>query len=72
MADCECLPQCPFFNDLLADTPATADMMKKRYCRGAFEKCARYKVFKAKGREFVPKNLFPNMTDKAEQIINSA
>ena len=69
MPNCECLEKCPFFNDKMHDTPATAEMMKSRYCRGAYEKCARYMVFKALGREKVPANLYPNMVDKAKKII---
>jgi hypothetical protein len=41
MADCECLPACPFFNDNMAGMPAMAEMMKKKYCRSQFETCAR-------------------------------
>ena len=69
MAKCECLEKCPFFNDKMQDTPATANMMKSKYCLGNFEECARYMVFKALGREKVPTNLFPNMRDKAKAII---
>ncbi len=69
MSTCECLEKCPFFNDKTKDTPATANMMKSRYCKGHFDQCARYMVFKALGREKVPLNLFPNMTDKARALI---
>ena len=69
MSECECLPKCPFFNDMMADKPATAESMKKRYCLGDNSQCARYMVFKALGREKVPANLFPIQVDKALEII---
>jgi len=49
--------------------PATANMMKKRYCLNDNLQCARYTVFKALGREKVPKDLFPNQIEKAQEII---
>lgn len=71
MPDCECLASCPFFNDKMADMPATAGMMKARYCRGQFENCARFAVFKAKGSAFVPKDLFPNQHQRVQALIDT-
>ncbi len=72
MATCECLEKCPFFNDRMAEIPATATMLKNRYCLGDNSGCARYMIFKALGREKVPPNLFPNHSDKARAIIAAA
>ncbi len=69
MADCECLPKCPFFNDRMKGLSSIKGIMKKRYCLGDNSGCARYKVFKAKGKEFVPPELTPNQMDKAEAIL---
>lgn len=69
MPDCERLQACPFFNDKMADMPAMSGMYKKRYCQGDFLNCARYMVFKAKGLEFIPKDMFPNQQDRARMII---
>ena len=54
MAACECLEGCIFFNDKMAEMPSMADLLKDRYCRGEYASCARYRVFKAIGRENVP------------------
>ncbi len=70
MADCECLPKCPFFHDRMTNMPAVAEMMKKRYCKGDSSGCARYMIFKKLGREKVPADLFPHMKEVAEQIIS--
>jgi hypothetical protein len=69
MADCECLSGCPFFNDKMANMPAMANSYKRKYCRGNFEKCARYMVFKTLGKPKVPADLYPNQQEKAQQII---
>lgn len=72
MADCICLPRCPFFNDRMASKPAMATMYKQQYCQGDSTHCARHIVFTALGREFVPENLFPNQVDRAKQILAKA
>ncbi len=69
MADCELLEKCIFFLDKMENMPATAEIYKDQYCRENNLDCARFMVFKALGREKVPLNLFPNMKDKAQEII---
>ena len=71
MADCECLPACPFFNDKMSGMPAMAEMMKKQYCRSQFENCARFTVRQTLGKENVPGDLFPNQMDRARQLIGA-
>jgi len=66
--ECECLAKCPFFNDQMADKPATAELMKKQYCLSNYENCARYIIFKALGREKVPADLFPNQQYRVDTI----
>ena len=69
MTDCELTPKCLFFNDKMANMPSTANMLKRKYCQGDFENCARYIVCKALGRENVPADLTPSQVDKAKQLI---
>ena len=69
MAECQCVPQCIFFNDKMSGMPAMADMMKQKFCRGDFESCARYKVFKALGSDGVPPDLFPNQEARVRQML---
>ncbi|NDY55143.1 hypothetical protein G3N56_00085 [Desulfovibrio sulfodismutans] len=69
MADCEMIAKCIFFNDKMANMPAMAEMMKKKYCRGDNTKCARYLVCKKLGREKVPADLSPAQTDRAQTIM---
>ena len=69
MSACECLPRCAFFNDRMANMPSVSSMMKRNFCQGDFAACARYKVKVALGSDRVPSDLFPNMPDRAEELI---
>jgi hypothetical protein len=69
MADCELLEKCIFFHDKMENMPGTAEIFKNQYCRENNLDCARFMVFKALGREKVPLYLFPNMKDRAQEII---
>lgn len=69
MADCELLKGCSFFNDKMSIEKGLGAIYKKNYCQGDSSKCARYMVAKKLGREKVPINLYPNMLDRANEII---
>jgi len=69
MNECPSLKNCPFFNDKMKDRPATADVYKKKFCLSNYTECARYKVSKAKGKEFVPIDLYPNQIEKVQNLI---
>ncbi len=69
MADCEMLSKCLFFNNQMANMPAMAEMMKKKYCRGDNTKCARYLVCTRLGREKVPADLTPAQIERAEAML---
>ena len=66
---CECLPDCLFFNDKMVDIQLITDIMKTRYCKGEHWECARFIIFKARGKESVPANLYPHETYRAYSII---
>jgi hypothetical protein len=68
MADCAMTPNCLFFNDKMAHMPSTAEMMKRKYCRGDYTNCARFIVLEALGKEGVPADLAPNETEMAKQL----
>ena len=69
MADCKLLSGCIFFNDKMSNKPGTAEIFKKKYCKGDNSECARFMVFKALGRQKVPSNLYPNQIDRVQEII---
>jgi len=69
MADCELLPKCIFFNDKMASMPVASDLMKKKYCQNDSTACARFMVFSALGREYVPADLYPNDVERAQAVI---
>ncbi len=66
---CECLPRCPFFQDKMANMPRTAEVYKKKYCFGDNTLCARFMVFRARGREAVPPDLFPHERKRARELL---
>jgi len=72
MAECNSLPTCPFFNDRMPDDDQAGLLYKMKYCHADFESCARYQVESALGRKAVPAILYPNMQDRAQEIIASA
>jgi hypothetical protein len=69
MADCECLPKCPFFHDRMASKPATAQLMKNQYCLGDSTGCARHMVFSKIGGANVPADLFPSQKTRVPDIL---
>ena len=69
MADCELLEGCLFFNDKMPMDSGTGLLYKKKYCQGDNSNCARMMVAKILGRERVPTNLYPNMFEKANEMI---
>ena len=71
-ADCELIQKCIFFNNKMQDMPATADIIKNKFCKNDFKTCARYKIAKSLGREKVPADLFPQQAELAEKIINES
>ena len=71
MPKCALTATCIFFNDQMADMPSTAAAFKKIFCEQDFDTCGRYMIFKAIGREHVPKDLFPNQSDRAKELIKA-
>ncbi|NLW47210.1 MAG: hypothetical protein GXY86_07735 [Firmicutes bacterium] len=69
MPECQNLAGCSFFNDRMANMPVTAEMIKRKICKGDNTVCARYMVSKAVGKEHVPANLIPNQLERVEEII---
>jgi hypothetical protein len=70
VAECECLPKCPFFNDKMQNMPSLTSMMKKRYCLEDSSECARHIVFLVLGSEKVPADLYPSQAERAREIVS--
>lgn len=69
MKDCELLKGCLFFTDKMPMEYGLGALYKKKYCLGDNTDCARYLVAMALGRDKVPTDLYPNMSDRAKKII---
>jgi hypothetical protein len=48
----------------------TAEMIKKRLCKGDNAGCARFLVFSALGRENVPADLYPTNMERARLLLS--
>jgi hypothetical protein len=71
MSDCPNTAKCIFFNDRMAGMPSTAELMKKSFCRGDHQACARWMVSQKLGGPSVPADLFPNQKDRAQKLISA-
>ena len=67
---CICLPTCPFYNDKMANMPVTAERMRQHYCLTDNQDCARFIMRNALGDERVPRDLFPDQTERAHGLIH--
>jgi hypothetical protein len=68
MASCEKLATCPFFSGHMANMPGVADLMKKTYCLGDKNRCARYQLSSA--GIAVPTDLLPNDVARASALLS--
>ena len=71
MAQCEKLATCPFYQGKMNIESAIGKIYRRKYCEGDKTNCARYKVATALGKKFVPLDLYPNMTDRANKILQN-
>ena len=69
---CKNLEGCAFYNDKMPMEKGIGAIFKKKYCLGNQQICARYQVSSKLGKGFVPANLYPNMYDAAQRIIEKA
>ncbi len=69
MVECDKVSTCLFFNDRVADVPAVAALLKKQYCQGDYESCARFRVEAKLGSTSVPDDLLPEDSATANRIV---
>ena len=72
MPDCELLQCCAFFNDQMPIESVMRKMLKDRYCLGQYSTCARYQIATRLGRAAVPDDLYPNMDQRANDLLAAA
>ena len=72
MGRCPSIEACGFFNDRLKVLPGLTELLKEQFCKGDFERCARYRVSKAAGRESVPNDLYPSQEHRVAAILAKA
>lgn len=73
METCTYFHDCVFFNDpSTQNLQILADQLKKDYCQGRFEDCARYQVACRLGRDQVPASMLPTQLQWAEMIFRQS
>ena len=70
MAKCEKLEKCPFYQGKMNMDSGLGAMYRKKYCEGDKTLCARYIVSTQLGAEYVTNNLYPNMNDVANKLLD--
>ena len=66
---CKNLEKCPFYNDKMDINKGIGKLYKMNYCEKDPTQCARFQVSSKLGKELVPQNLYPNMHERAKQIL---
>lgn len=72
MGECRLARTCLFFQDKMGSKQALGDIYKKRYCLGDYTICARYLVCSKLGRSAVPSDLYPNQSERAQEMIKGS
>jgi hypothetical protein len=68
---CVLFETCPIYNETVPVESGLGKLFKQRYCERGGAQCARLLVSEAVGRAYVPPDLFPNIPDRAEDIIRA-
>ncbi len=66
---CENLKGCIFYNDKMDIESGLGQLYKRKYCEGDKALCARYIIANEIGKQNVPADLYPNMHERAEKIL---
>jgi hypothetical protein len=53
----------------MPNKPASAELLKQKFCLGDNKTCARYQVRAALGPNGVPADLFPNQAEKVRALL---
>ena len=72
MSYCEFLKGCLLFGENFPKDSALGSLFEKSYCQNNSSFCARHKVSKELGIEYVPCDLYPMMGGMAIEIIKKA
>ena len=72
MSSCEFTTACPFFQGKMEISQGLGSIYRQNYCEGNKLNCARYMVRSKMGKGSVPENLYPNMVDKANQLLRTS
>lgn len=66
---CELLSCCQFFNNKMKDMPKTAEYIRNNVCRGEYESCTRYRIYKEFGGDHIPFSLHSDDNEEVKKVI---
>lgn len=69
MAECDLLKSCVFYKGKMNIEGDLGAQYKEYYCKKNYQECARYRVARILGSEYVSHTLYPNMEKRAQQLI---
>ena len=69
---CKYIETCAIFKHYFSDKPQKCQEIMDKYCKVAYESCARYRLACVIGEKAVPIKLFPDMLSIADQLIANA
>ena len=72
MSLCDKRDDCLFFNSQMKTIPVFYDEIREAYCRKDYTKCARYMIYNQLGSHYVPVDMLPEETGRAEALIKEA
>ena len=68
VSECALMSGCPFFKNKMPDLNGLSEVYRLSYCLGDHSHCARFMVARQLGPANVPADLYPHMTDRANEI----
>lgn len=71
MSNCDLIYACSFYKRGVDSGTSLGVLYQKAYCSKDWENCARYRIAKALGLTKVPADLYPNMSERAREILSS-
>ncbi len=63
---------CSFYRRSTEAGTGLGVLYRRAYCDKDWQQCARYSIAKVLGPHQVPQDLYPNMADRARQMISAA
>lgn len=71
MSKCDLMYACSFYRRSTEAGTSLGVLYRRAYCEKNWQQCARYGIARALGPHHVPPDLYPNMADRARQMLSA-